>query len=204
MKKSVPLIPVLLCIMLIFNSFSTINPPLVQGKNNFGDPKEDPAVCFVQMKDGTVRNYTSLKLVTGVLITPHLLADDKIKIYPGEIKAYQNKDHYAVSQVTFASGRRTYVAVETLPGFAVRIARGKVNLYSKKFYNGTSSIDEFFIQSGDDGQIFAYTPALMKELAKDSPETLNFFNSKTKHSSLPEKLQATLAMLNNANMVSKN
>ncbi len=204
MKKSVPLIPVLLGIMLVCNSFSASTPIHVQLKKDIGDPKEKPLACFVQMKDGTIKNYTSLKLVTGIFSAPHLLADDKIKIYPSEIKAYQDKDHYAISQVNFASGRHTYVAVETLPGFAIQISNGKINLYCKKFFNGTRTIDEFFLQSGSDGPIFAYTPALMAELLKDNTDALNFFNSKIKHSALPEKLLATVAMINNAGMVSKN
>ena len=205
MKKPVPLVAVLLGIMLVFNSFSASKNPLVQPKNASEDPaKKEPLACFVKMNDGTIRNYTSLKLVTGLFITPHLLADEKTKIYPSEIKAYQNTDHFAVSQSTFTSGRHNFVAEVTLPGFAVRVAKGKVIMYCKKVYNGTRTIDEFFLQSGDDGLIYAYTPALMKEMAKDDPDALNYFNSKVKHTSLPEKLIATVTMVNNSNMVSKN
>ena len=168
MKNPVPLIPVLLCILVSFNSCSVSKDSLIQRKTDIVDSKESTLACFVQMNDGTIKNYTTLKLVTGVFITPHLLADGKTKIFPTEIKAYQNEEHYAISQTTFVSGRNTFVAVETLPGFAIRVAKGKVNVYCKRYYNGSMVTDEFFLQNGDNGQIFAYSAGLVSLLEKET------------------------------------
>jgi hypothetical protein len=158
------------------------------------------------MKDGRIRHFNSLKLVTGVFTAPHLLADDGIKIYPSEIVAYQNKDHYAVSQTMLAGGRKSYVATETLPGFAVRIAEGKLNIYAKKFNSGAKCAEEYFMQWGNDGKIYAYTPELMNDILKDNPEAANYFKNKKNKVSLSKKLQTTASLYNNntETLVSKN
>src|SRR5205085_10152679 len=121
--------------------------------------------------------FTSLKLVTGMLRNPYLLADGKIKVYASSIAAYQSDEHYAVSQKTFACITRTYLAVETLPGFAVRLAKGKLNVYGRKYYNGNGISDEYFLQT-DNGPIIKYTPETLKDLVKDNPEAMDFFTSK--------------------------
>jgi hypothetical protein len=131
------------------------------------------------MIDGTIKNYATLKLVTGFLKTPYLLADGKIKIMGKDIKAYQNKDHYAISQAIFTSGHKSYVATETLPGFAIRIAKGKINVYAKKYYNGVAAVDEYFVQKGEGGQILAYTTENMNLMVKDDDEALAFFVNKS-------------------------
>ncbi len=204
MKKPVPHLAVLLGIMLIFNSCSVSKDSLVQRKSDIEDSKEPSLACFVQMNDGTIRNYTSLTLVTGVFITPHLLADGKIKIFPTEIKAYQNKEHYAISQATFASGRHTYIAVETLPGFAIRVAKGKVNVYCKQYYNGSMTADEFFLQTGDDGQIFAYSQGLVNQLIKETSGEFDFFSSKKNYIHIPKKYRPTEVVATDASLISKN
>jgi hypothetical protein len=158
---------------------------------------------FVKMKDGTIKQFHSLKLVTGVFTSPHLLADGKKKIPATEILAYQNGDHYAVSQALISNGRRSFVAVETLPGFAVRVVKGKLNLYCKKFFNGRAAVDEFFLQSGADGQIVAYTPELMKNLIRDNQEAFKYFLT-GKENDISKKLQATAELYNNSQLMSKN
>lgn len=55
-------------------------------------------------------------------------------------------------------------------------AKGKLNIYSKKFYNGRAAVDEYFIQEGSNGNIVAYTPELLKNLIKESDEAMNFFS----------------------------
>ena len=204
MKRSLPLILPILSIILLLNA-------CVTGKNAVNDIKADTekskeinTVCFVQKNDGTIVNFSALKLVNAVFNDAYLLADNKMKIYPKDIKAYQNKDHYAVSQTGFATVHKSYVAVEALPGFAVRIAKGKLNVYCKKFFNGAHAVDEYYIQAGDQGQIFKYTPALMNEMLKDNTEAVSYFNSKNNTLAFSKKLQATAAIFNNERLVSKN
>ena len=142
MRKAIPTIA-LLCITAIFlNSCGT-------NKNSYGvcrmvpvDAKVETGSCFVLFNDGTVQHYSTLKLVTGVLITPHLLADNRIVIQAKDIKAYQDNQRYAVSSSSLKTVKTSYVAVETLPGFAVRLVQGKLNVYSRKFYNGSNAVDE--------------------------------------------------------------
>ncbi|MEO6252661.1 MAG: hypothetical protein ABIO79_05115 [Ferruginibacter sp.] len=204
MKKAIPTIA-LLCITMIFLSSCGT------GKNSFEvcrmvpvNAKVEPAVCYIQLNDGTVQNYSSLKLVTGVLVTPHLLADNRIIIHAKDIKAYKNDQHYAVSSNSLKTVKTGYVAVETLPGFAVRLVQGKLNVYCRKFYNGSNSVDEYFLQTGNDGEIIAYSAKTMKELLKDNPKALDYYNSKVKVSPKSKKLMATAVIYNTGELLSKN
>lgn len=204
MKKTLSLTGLLFSSMILFNSCATSSIANKQRKAAFANSKEHSSGCFVQLNDGTIQHYKTLKMVTSIFKTPYLLADGKIKIRPGQITAYQNKDHYAISQKLFCCGHISHVATETLPGFAVRTVKGKLNVYCKKFYNGQVSIDEYFIQSGDDGKIIQYSAEHMNELVKDNTEVYKFFNSKRFKGSLPEKLHATVHMYNSGQFISKN
>lgn len=163
------------------------------------------ASVYVIKTDGSTQQYSSLKLVTGVLVTPHLLADGKIVIYPKDVLAYQDGRRYAVSQKLLKTEKTSFVAAETLPGFAVRIAKGKLNVYSRKYYNGNVAVTEYFLQSGDEGEIVAYSPATMKELIKDNNRAADYYNSKVKISPKSKKLMVTADLYNNPDQyVSKN
>lgn len=157
----------------------------------------------MQMNDGTIREFKALKLVTGVMLRPHLLADGKEKIYADQIKAYQNDGHYAVSQTTFCCGRMSAVASETLPGFAIRIVKGKLNVYRKKYLNGEHAIDEYFVQAGDEGKIMAYSPPVMEELLKDNAEASLFFKSLKESRNVRDKLIAAVYLYNSDQTLSK-
>lgn len=191
MKRSLLPFTLSLGILIAVSSCKNSKEAMAQRKIDIEKSKEATTACFIQLNDGTIKNYTSLKLVTGVLKTPYLLADGNIKIFSKDIKAYQNKDHYAISQENFASGHKSYVAKETLPGFAIRIAKGKINVYAKKAYNGVGTVDEYFVQKGDDGKILAYTTENMNALVKDDDEALAFFVSKAYNTTKTKKEHTT-------------
>ncbi len=203
MKKNLPNLALAFMASSMISSCSTNQISASQRKVEAQNSKEIAAASFVKMNDGTVKVYQSLKLVTGIFTTPHLLADGKFKIEPSSITAYQNNDHYAISQSMIAKGRKSYVAIETLPGFAVRVAKGKLNVYCKKFYNGRAAVDEFFLQSGNEGEILSYTPDLLKTMIKDNHEALTFFTTQ-KEKDIAKKLQATADMYNQSQFMSKN
>lgn len=204
MKKPLFTTGLLLISTIVLNSCATSSISHVQHKADIANSKETTAECFVQMNDGTIKHYNSLKLVTSPVSSPYLLADGKLKIRAGKITAYQNKDLYAISQKTFSGGHITHVATETLPGFAVRTVKGKINVYCKKYYNGQTAVDEYFLQSGDAGKIVPYSPVLMNELVKDNSQAYSFFNNKKFKGSLPEKLHATAHLYNNGQLMTKN
>jgi hypothetical protein len=159
---------------------------------------------YVILKDGTVQQYTSLKLVTGIFTSPHLLADGTKKIPASSICAYQNDEHYALSPDNLVNGRRSKSAVEALPGFAVRIATGKLNIYCQKYYNGSGTSEQLFIQIGNDGAVMAYKPELMNDILKDHPEAFNFFNSRKKMAPVSKKLLATAELFNKQPLLTRN
>lgn len=189
---------------IAFSSCNSSKESMAQRKADIRQSKEQTPSCFVQMNDGTIKNYTTLKLVTRVLKAPYLLADGNTRIGANDIKAYQNQDHYAISQKKIVSGHKTYVATETLPGFAIRIVKGKINVYTKKYFNGTNSIDEYFVQKGDDGQILAYTAETMNLLVKDDAEALDFFVSKRYNTPKSKRDPATASFFNNNPSVTRN
>ena len=187
----------------MFGSCASNNQIAAIRTSDLSASKENTAACFIKLKDGSMKNYQTLKLVTGVFVTPHLVGDGKDNIYAKDILAYQNDKHYAISQTLFVNGQKSYVATETLPGFAVRIAKGKLNIYAKKFYNGRAGVDAYFVQSGENGEIYSFTPDLMKSMIKDNQEALTFFNENKKGKiDLSQKLQSTVEMYNNSMIVS--
>ena len=204
MKKSVPNITVLCSIVILITSFSISNHAVAQAKAVVLTTEEAPAACFVQLNNGSIQQYSTLKLITGVLITPHLLADNKVIINAKDIKAYRNDKHFAVSDKSLTTNKTSLVAVETLPGFAVRIVTGKMNVYCRKYYNGSNTVDEYFLQHGNDGQIVSYSSELMKNILKDNAKALDYFNSKAKVSPKSKKLMVTADIYNTGELISKN
>lgn len=204
MKQIIPSITVFCSIVIMLNSCAVGKNAVENQKPEAENKSEAPASCFVQMNDGSIKQYASLKLVTGILKTPHLLADDKVIINSKDIMAYQSNKHYAVAAKILTSTKKGNVAVETLPGFAVRVISGKLNVYSRKYYNGANTVDEYFLQSGNDGYIIAYTKDVLKSMLKEDAKALEYFNSKPKVSPQSKKLLATVEMYNNSQMVTKN
>lgn len=137
-------------------------------------PKESTG-CFVEFTDGTIRHFNSVRLVKGITTAPHLLADGRVKINSRNIKAYQNNLHYAISQKVYNPRRLSYVAVESLPGFAVQIAKGQLNIYVRKSFDSNKAVEEYFIQSGD-GTITEYSYEAMMQVIGNHPEATEFFN----------------------------
>lgn len=204
MKKLIPAIAVLLCTAVLLNSCAagknSVNAQLTASTNLH----DASTTCFVQMNDGTIKQFTTLKLVTGVLTTPHLLGDGKVVINAKEIIAYQNDSHYAVSSKILTSKKSASVAAETLPGFAVKVLSGKLNVYCRKYYNGASTSDEYFLQNSSDGYIVAYSKVVLKIMLKDDINASAFFNSKAKVSPMSKKILSAVEIYNKGQMMTKN
>lgn len=198
MKKLIPFILLLFTGILILGSCTNSKQAAVNRKMALLESKLPSYQCFVELTDGTIRNFTTLVLVTSIYKSPHLLADGKIKIYSTDIISYQNKDHFAIAAAGFSyGGHKSKIASETLPGFAVRIAAGRLNVYIKKYKNDHTVIDEFFLQEGN-GQVLAYTPELMDALIKNNPEALDFYNNNRRLVKLTKQLKLTARIFNNA------
>ena len=205
MKTTLSAYAVLLCTLLFLNSCTAGKNSIATQKADIENPNENTSVsCFIQLKDGTIKHFNTLKLVTGVLTTPHLLANGKEIISGKDIMAYQNNRHYAVSSQILTSTKHAAVAAETLPGFAVRVVSGKLNVYCRKYYNGTNTTDEYFLQHGNDGYIVSYTKDVLKSLIKEDSKALEYFNSKAKVTPKSKKILAVVEIYNNGQMMTKN
>jgi hypothetical protein len=165
---------------------------------------EGPSGCFVQLNNGSFKQFSTLKLVTGILKTPHLLADGKDIINAKDIIAYQNSMHYAVSPKILSGLRSGLVSVETLPGFAVKIMSGKLNVYSRKYYNGANTAEDYFLQSGNDGLIISYSKKALNSLLKEDAKSSEFFNSKIKALSGSKRILAAVKLYNSGQLMTRN
>lgn len=199
------LIIISICVALLVSSCITSKNSLVVPELVTEKQTEDVAAkksdCYVEMNDGTVKKYSKIKLVTGILTTPYLLVDGEIKILATQIKAYKDANYYAVSQREFYNTNKTHVAVNVLPGFAVRELKGDVNVYSLQYFNGSNIYKKFFLQKGHDGKIIPYTTQLLNDYAKNNIEVKNFL---TKKKTKQKELLAVVENYNNSISVSKN
>ena len=138
------------------------------------------AVCFVQLNDGTTQNYSTLKLVTGVFTSPYLLADGKIKIQPSSVKAYRDANYYAISQKEFYTKGKAHVATHVLPGFAIRVVKGNINLYALQFYGSGNIYKKYFLQNGTEGKIVPFTADLLTEYTNNNAVIKNVMSKNKK------------------------
>ena len=79
-----------------------------------------------------------------------------------------------------------------------------MNVYFRKFYNGNNSVEEYFLQQGNDGAIVAYSSNAMKEMLKDNAKALEYYNSNAKVSPKSKKILAAAELYNNGDFFSKN
>ena len=204
MRNFTPAFAVLISTTILLNSCAVSKNSIDRTQTETTTVNETAAPCFVRLNDGTIRQFTTLRLVTGLLTTPHLLGDGKVVITAKEIIAYQNERHYAVSEKILTSKKKANVSVQTLPGFAVKILSGKLNVYCRKYYNGANTSDEYFLQNGNDGYIIAYSKDALKTMLKEDAKALEFFNSKAKVSPKAKKILAAVEMYNNSQLMTKN
>ncbi len=204
MKPAIPGYAVLFCTVIMLHSCSVGKNSIATQKAAIENPNENSATCFIQFKDGTVKQFKTLKLVTGFLTTPHLLANGKEIIKGKEIMAYQNNRHYAVSAQILTTSKKCSVAAETLPGFAVKVLSGKLNVYCRKYYNGANTAEEYFLQHGNDGYIVSYTKAVLKSMIKEDNKALEYFNSKATVTPKSKKILAIAEMYNSGQLMTKN
>jgi len=202
--KNLPAIAALISATILISSCTVSKNAAEPQQATFKPVTETSAGCFVQLNDGTIRQFTTLKLVTGILTTPHLVGDGKAVIYSKDIIAYQDARQYAVSAKVLTSKKSGSVSVETLPGFAVRVLSGKLNVYCRKYYNGTNTSDEYFLQNGNDGYIVAYSKEVLKNMLKDDINASAFLNSKTKVSPRSKKILTAVEIYNKGQMMTKN
>jgi hypothetical protein len=202
MKITVPFLTAMLFFSLFVNISSTANPHLQLNASE--EPNGEHTGCFVQFADGTVKQFTTLKLVTKMFKTPHLLANDSVIIYGPELKAYQNEEGYAVSQSVFGKFKKTYVAKSVLPGFAVRVVKGYLNIFSIKYYNGQNVTEKLFIQQPDAAAITPYTPEMLETLLKENSDALALLSTENKTLTGTKKILAAVELFNSSKLLTKN
>ncbi len=178
-------------------------------KNNTLNPENTPdknivkTDCFVEFNNGEIKKFSSIKLVTGVFVSPYLLADGELKILSAQIKAYKDEKFYAIAQREFYTQGKGHISTHVLPGFAIREIKGNLNLYSLQFYNLGTVHKKFFLQNGNDGKIVPYSAEILSEYFKDNKEISNYM-SKRKKKINSKELLSLVENYNNSASISKN
>jgi hypothetical protein len=205
MKTNIIYVLIAACVALVLSSCSASKNSIAIEKPISISIVEDDAAskaCYVVNKDGSVTNYKSLKLVTAMLATPYLLADNSVKILPQDITAYKDKKYYAISQKEFYDEVKGHVATNVLPGFAVKEMSGQINVYSLQIYSIGKVYKKYFLQNGENGKIEAYTPALLK--AYVSADGLAVQRVKIGKKVKAKKIFSVVKEFNNADAMTKN
>jgi hypothetical protein len=209
MKTSLIYLGIAIFIALLLGSCASNKITAELPKNNMEASKyntqndAEKTICFVQLKDGSIQYYQQLKLVTGIFVSPHLLADGKTKFSASDIVAYKDADHYAISQNDFYKKAKAHVATDVLPGFAVREVKGILNLYSLQFYGSGNIYKKYFLQRGAEGKIIPFSADLLNEYAKDNVEIMNIIK-KSKKKINPKQILELVDNYNNTTSISKN
>lgn len=204
MKRTIPFISAICCAAILLQACAGSKNSLSDKSTEIVNNKVTNGTCYVEFTDGSTKQFASLKLITGIFKTPHLLADNKQVLNSKEIKSYYDGQYFAVSDKALTTSKTSYVAVDALPGFARRIATGKLNVYSRKFYNGNNSVEEYFLQIGSNSPIVAYSTEVMKGILKDNAKALEYFNSNAKVSPVSKKILTAVEIYNNGELLSKN
>jgi hypothetical protein len=182
--------------VLFFSSCATSKVSNFQQSLESKVSKEPSVRPFVKYADGRVEMFNTLEIRRGAFTSPHLVADGTRKLKSTDIVAYQTAEHFAIDQNQLSGGRKSYVSVDALPGFAIRVAKGKLNLYCKKFYNGNAAVNEYFIQQGNEGKIYVYSPEVFQIMIESNPEALSVFHNNDKSGGLDQKLMQIANIVN--------
>ena len=151
----------------------------ISSTSDMGSVPNESSTCSVTYKSGITKNYNSLSLITGVLITPFLLADGHIKIKGSEITGYSTAKYEALSQDLFYTTVKSKIAKKVLPGFAIKTVSGAFNLYSLEFYNNGTITTKYFLQEGSESDIQLVDAALLtRHFATPSSNKLSKKNSR--------------------------
>lgn len=205
MKTNIVYVLIAACVALVLSSCSASkNSIAIEKPISVSVVEDDNAskACYVVNKDGSITNYKTLKLVTAMLATPYLLADNSIKILPQDITAYKDKKHYAISQAIFYNEVKGHVATDVLPGFAIKEMAGKINVYSLQIYSVGKVYKKYFLQNGEDGKIEKYSKALLQEYV--NAEGLAIQRVKIGKKVKAKKIFSLVKEYNNAEAMSKN
>jgi hypothetical protein len=180
MKRLLYFLPLVLFSASTFTASSKNTIAVFRNDEGIKPGKNEDQPCIVYKKDGSSTHYSSLKLVTGIFTSPHLLADGKIKILPGEIIAYQVGDLYVMSQIALGDTHPSKVATDVLPGFAKRISAGTINVYIKQIFNGAKAVEILFMQCGNQGIVEPFQYSVMESLIKEQPQALSILKANKK------------------------
>ena len=191
--KQLLLSGVLACLLLSACTNSLV--PRSERKNDLIAAREQGVGCFVKLKNGQTAYPKSLVLVTGVLKIPYLLGDGK-KYMAADVVSYQTSTCFAISQDQIKGGHKSNLAVDALPGFALRTSKGRLNVYCKKYHNGKNAVDELFIQDGDMGVIEPFSCERMNEILKSDPAAAHIFNNREEKETVIERVGKTAAFYN--------
>lgn len=165
MKKITSSIVLAFSVLFFLNSCSVNHSIQEDDLIHFKQNDDNAGASFVRFKDGHVLHCQTLIFKKkGFLTTPYLLADGWYKIKANDVERYQIDGKLAVSGTNIKDELNSVVAKDALPGFAVRLVSGKMNVYQRIIFNGRSAFTRYYIQLGTTGPIVKYSPEALKKM----------------------------------------
>lgn len=155
---------VLASLMVLLFTSCTVNKTLTNQLSFDIKNKDADQVSYVRFKNGQMLYCQTLELKNGIFTSPHLIGDGWYKIETADVAEYKLNGQLAISEEKLNDKKHSRVAVDALPGFAVQIIKGDLNVYHRKYFNGRNAVNRYYLQIGNEGPIMLYNTKDMKEL----------------------------------------
>jgi hypothetical protein len=109
MKKLLIYAALPVCMLATLPSCSTNSITHAPVTADTDDSKANSTACYVQLNDGTVKHYKTLKLVTSPFGTPYLLADRKTRYKASEMHTRTKITMQFRNELLFRAAKRMWL-----------------------------------------------------------------------------------------------
>jgi hypothetical protein len=182
-------------LVLLFTS-CTVNKTLTNELSFDIKNKDVDQVSYVRFKNGQMLYCQTLELKKGIFTSPHLIGDGWYKIETADVAEYKLNGQLAISEEKLNDKKHASVAIDALPGFAVQIIKGDLNVFHRKYFNGRNAVNRYYLQIGNEGPIMLYNTKEMKELIATHAELSQLPEPPAKDNLLPEYFEKLSNRLN--------
>ena len=161
------------------------------------EAKDSRAECFIEMNDGTLTKYGSLKFKLPPMSYGYWSADgNRINIDWSQVKAYQTNDGYFTRvKKSIANRNINQHEVFIADAFAVRVRKGKIELFRVYTTNGKTvsnnqyeSKEFFYIKKGKEAEAVPLNETNLKAAILDNKNVLGDFGATYKKGHMKDVL----------------
>ncbi len=182
-------------LVLLFSSCS-VNKTLTNQSSFDFNSKDADQIPYVRFKNGKMLYCQTLELKKGIFTSPHLIGDGWYKIETADVAEYKLNGQLAMSEEKLNDKKHSNVSIGALPGFAVQIVKGNLNVFHRKYFNGRNAVNRYYLQIGNEGPIMLYNAKSMKELIATHEELSQLPEPPVKDNLLPDYFEKLTNQLN--------